>query len=171
MKNQISVATKNTKKATKDVKGIKLVKGANGMEIAQLGNNTNVDENVTGAKIERIKKASQLVIERKKANESRLDRIESLSQILKDVKLDANDYLKVIELEYSVKITNEMIQSVIPSMFIDLQTEKEKEAQKKHPNRWKFNKVLRLIAKYYKIKLATEKLALRTEKALSKLEA
>ena len=171
MRNTISVATKNTKKATKDVKGVKLVKGANGMEIAQLGNNTNVSENITGAKIERIKKVSQLVIERKKAKELRLDKIESLSQILKDVKLYANDYLKVIELTFKVKITNDMIQSVIPSMFIDLQTEKEKENQAKHPNRWKYDKVLRLIVKYYKIKLATEKLAIRTEKALSKMEA
>ena len=65
----------------------------------------------------------------------------------------------------------------IPKGFVRLQgkiaelTDKEKEAQAKHPNRWKFSKVLRLIAKYYKNKLATEKLALRTEKALSKLEA
>lgn len=157
-----TMAQKN--RAKKAAKKIEFINGANGIEL-------QVAPNVTGEKIKAIKKASQLVIERKKANELRLDKIESLSQILKDVKLYANDYLKVIELEYSVKVTNDMIQAVIPSMFIDLQTDKEKEAQKKHPNRWKFSKVLRLIAKYYKNKLATEKLAIRTEKALSKLEA
>lgn len=158
---QVLTQQNRAKKATKK---IQFVNGANGVEIS-------VAPNVTGQGVKRAKKVSQLVIERKKANELRLDKIESLSQILKDVKLYANDYLKVIELDFGVKVTNEMVQSVIPSMFIDLQTDKEKEAQSKHPNRWKFSKVLRLIAKYYKNKLATEKLAIRTEKALSKLEA
>ncbi len=133
-------------------------------------NGIEIPENVTGENIKAAKKQSIIVIEKKQAAQNRLDAIESLSQILKDVKLYGGNYLKAVELQYEVKITGDMLTSVIPSMFIPMQTEKERENQAKHPNRWKFSKVLTLIARYYKTRLLTEKLAVRTEKALSKLE-
>jgi hypothetical protein len=134
-------------------------------------NGITIPDNVTGEQIKAAKKQSLLVIERKKAAENRLNSIESLSQILKDVKTFGKDYLNVIEAQYDVKITVDMLNSVIPSLFIPMQTEAEKLQQAKHPSRWKFSKVLTLIARYYKTRLATEKLATRSEKALAKEQA
>lgn len=135
----------------------------------------NLPSDIKGQKLEdtkkAIKKQSEAVIAKKEALNNYLDRTLSLSQVLKAVKLDAKNYVQILEAKYEVKVTDTMILDIIPSLFLTLQTEKEKELQSKHPNRWKFSKVLTLIARYYKNKLSTEKLALRTEKALSKLEA
>lgn len=155
----------------KNAEKVQFVNGSNGLELATIGGEAHIPENVGAEAIKKAKKVSEEVQARKKANAARLDKIESLSQILKDVKEFGGEYLGLIESKYSVKITNDMLKAVIPSMFLHMQTEKEREIQAKNPNRWKFNKVLILIARYYKQKLATEKLALRTEKALSKLEA
>ena len=155
----------------KTTEKVQFVNGSNGLELATIGGEAHIPENVGADAIKKAKKQSLLIIERKNANNARLDKIESLSQILKDVKLYGGAYLKVIEEQYSVKVTQDMLNEVIPSMFLHMQSEREKEIQAKNPNRWKFSKVLTLIARYYKQKLATEKLAIRTEKALSKLEA
>lgn len=132
----------------------------------------NLPSDIKGQKLDNtkkvIKKQSEAVMAKKEALKNYLDRTMSLSQVLKAVKLDAKNYVQILEAKYGVKVTDSMVLDIIPSLFLTLQTDKEKEQQAKHPNRWKFSKVLTLIARYYKNKLNTEKLALRTEKELNK---
>lgn len=109
-----------------------------------------VNEQVSGEKIKKERKKNEITEARKQAVNDYLDATMSLSQVLKNVKQFNAKYLKVIEIEYGVKITSDMLNDVIPSNFVHLQTEKQKESQEKNPNRWSFRKVLQLIAKYYK---------------------
>lgn len=114
------------------------------------GNEIYVNEVTTGEKLKKERKKNQVTEARKQAVNDYLDATMSLSQVLKNIKQYNKEYLKVIELQYGVKISSEMLNDVIPSNFVNLQTDKQKENQEKNLNRWSFRKVLQLIAKYYK---------------------
>ncbi len=143
----MKTVVKNAPKGAK-VNSVKNV--AEILESTESGMALNLPENVKGEKVKKARKINEIAEARKEAVNDYLDATMKLSQVLKNIKQYNEKYLKVIELQYGVKISTDMLNNVIPSNFINLQTDKQKENQAKSPERWSFRKVLQLIAKYYK---------------------
>ena len=149
---QTLTQTRQSKKATKKIKGIQFVNGKKGMEVAQLGDNTNVSENTTGAKIKAAKKLGAEMLEKIAINNAEKQRRRSLTYNLNALKGSAEKYAEMLGNKYGVNVSIDELTEALkkPKVFLAYLSEKQKtqfEAKKLGFSYWL---ILGLVSKYFK---------------------
>lgn len=145
MKNSISVATKNTKKATKK-QVLAILENAKDSLVVSL------PENVDGEKIKKARQLGAVMLEKISANNTEKEKRASLTYNLNALKGNAEKYVQLLAIEHNIDITIEKLVSTLktPKVFLAYLSEKQRVKFENKALKFNYWLILTLVSKYIK---------------------
>jgi hypothetical protein len=123
-----------------------LTNGKKGIKVKS----SNLPENVTGAKIEKVKRQiSTLMVAKIEANKLHKSEIFGFNFNLNSFKTKGTKYLAEFNLKNGTKVTMAKVITLTPTNLTPLMSEKQREQKANNGNKWTFWDIETLVAKYF----------------------